>query len=138
MMQTKVHWCSDFNSFFVIHPETKHKNINKSWDKTVLQCGLRFLKKILIMLKCKYKKKFFFKVFKITFQKKTCFLCKLKAKLGFFLSETTFLKQFSLKAKQRVLPSKQRLHKYVFCRKLAVRNPAGTRLDCRQPGKTTS
>ena len=38
MMQTKVHWCSVFNSFFVFHPEAKHrKHFKKSWDKTVLQ-----------------------------------------------------------------------------------------------------
>ena len=36
-MQTKVHWCSIFDRFFVFCPEAKHrKHLKKSWDKTVL------------------------------------------------------------------------------------------------------
>ena len=36
-MQTKVHWCLVFNSFFVFDPEAKQRKQKKSGDKTVLK-----------------------------------------------------------------------------------------------------
>ena len=43
MMKTKVHWCSVFDSFFVFHPEAKHRKHKKSWDKNVLEMSYQIV-----------------------------------------------------------------------------------------------
>ena len=44
-MQTKVHWCSVFNNFFVFHPEAKHRKHKQSWDITVLKMWSQIFEK---------------------------------------------------------------------------------------------
>ena len=85
MIQTKVHWCSVFNSFFLFHPEANHGKHKKNLGTQLSwKCGLRFLKKVLIFPLNVCCTTFFGKAIQNYLSTKLFFQCKFKAKLRFW------------------------------------------------------
>ena len=61
-MQTKVHWCSVFNSFFVFHPGAQHRKHKKKLGQNFFENVVSdFEKNAQFCLKCTMKKKVFLK-----------------------------------------------------------------------------
>ena len=86
MMQTKVHWCLVFNSFFVFHSGAQHRKHKKKLTRLFQKFGLRFLTKncncslnvLFVLLKANFYNffsKICYHIFKTVFFQLYVFLC---------------------------------------------------------------